>query len=110
MKRLLLAAVLAALAVPAAAQTRAVNGNALTFECTSDSGRKDIAIAVTNPNGVDKKCDLKCTYTASDKKSYELGCKNVGVFKEARKLKVCSDDHPKAPAPYSNMKAEGKCD
>jgi hypothetical protein len=110
MKPMLFAAFALAMTVPAAAQTgKVVNGLAVTFECVSDASRKDIAILVTNPNGVDKKCSMKCTYTSADKKSYYLECSGVGVFKDAKKLRACSEGSPKGGAPFTSLKATGSC-
>ena len=112
MRHMLFAAFVVCLAAPSVGRTakaEAADGNALTFECASDAKKKNIEILVTNPNGVDKKCNLKCTYTAGDKKSYDLACSGVGVFKQSKKLSACGDDHPKGPSPYSNLKAEGTC-
>lgn len=84
-----------------------VNGKTVTFQCALNS--KTVEIKVTNPNGVDKKCDMSCTYTAADKKSYEVSCKNTGVFKNADKLVACSEGSPKGGQPFTNFKAQGKC-
>jgi len=105
MKFACVAAFLAAAAIPAAAQ---VNDKSLTFACTYDTGAKKVKLLITNPNAVDRKCDISCTYTAGDKNSYLQECKNVGVFKNANRLEVCSDN-PKGPPPLSNLKASGKC-
>jgi hypothetical protein len=105
MKLACVAAFLVALAIPAAAQ---VNDKSLTFACTYDTGVKRLKLLITNPNTVDRKCDISCTYTASDQSSYSYECKNVAVFKNANGLEVCSD-MPKGPPPLSNLKASGKC-
>jgi len=86
-----------------------VNGKTVAFECAFNSSSKAVEIKVTNPNGVDKKCDMSCTYTAADKKSYEVSCKNTGVFKNANKLAACSEGSPKGGQPFTNFKAQGKC-
>src|SRR5260370_1192697 len=114
MKRAFLGPVLVSLAaLPVVAQPSGtagvVNRKALTFEGTSDPKKNNVAVLVTNPNGVDKKCDIKVAYTASDKKSYFVSCQSVGVFKQAKKEEVCSQGHPPGPAPYTSLKAEGKC-
>ena len=86
-----------------------VNGKTVTFECALNSSSKTVEIKVTNPNGVDKKCDMSCGYTAADKKSYEVSCKNIGVFKNADKLVACSEGSPKGGQPFTNFKPQGKC-
>jgi hypothetical protein len=101
---MVLAATLSASAQPSGA---VVNGKTVTFQCALNS--KTVEIKVTNPNGVDKKCDMSCTYNAADKKSYEVSCKNIGVFKNADKLVACSEGSPKGGQPFTNFKAQGKC-
>jgi len=100
---MVLAAAFSASAQPAVV----VNGKTVTFQCALNS--KTVEIKVTNPNGVDKKCDMSCTYSATDKKSYEVSCKNIGVFKNADKLVACSEGSPKGGQPFANFKAQGKC-
>ena len=102
------ASIVLASASSASAQPAAVvNGKTVTFQCALNS--KTVEIKVTNPNGVDKKCDMSCTYSAADKKSYEVSCKNIGVFKNADKLVACSEGSPKGGQPFTNFKAQGKC-
>lgn len=84
-----------------------VNGKTVTFQCALNS--KTVEIKVTNPNGVDKKCDMSCSYTDADKKSNEVSCKSIGVFKNADKLVACSEGSPKGKQPFANFKAQGKC-
>jgi hypothetical protein len=48
-------------------------------------------------------------YTAKDKSSHNFRCGNSGVFKNAKKLALCSEAKPQGSPPYSNLKAEGKC-
>jgi len=110
------AALLLSLAVPAAAQPGSgpgsaaiVNGKPVTFECVWNDRGKNLKVQVTNPNGVDKKCDLSCTYTAKDKGSHVFRCAGYGVFKNAKKEAACSEPKPQGSLPYSNLKAEGKC-
>jgi len=101
---MVLAAACSASAQPSGA---VVNGKTVTFQCALNS--KTVEIKVTNPNGVDKKCDMSCSYNAADKKSYEVSCKNIGVFKNADKLVACSEGSPKGGQPFTNFKAQGKC-
>jgi len=86
-----------------------VNGKTVTFQCAWNSSSKAVEIKVTNPNGVDKKCDMSCSYNAADTKSYEVSCKNTGVFKNADKLVACSEGSPKGGQPFKDFKAQGKC-
>jgi hypothetical protein len=108
------AALLLSIAAPAAAQSGSgsaaiINGKSLTFECVWNDRGKNLEVQVTNPNGVDKKCDLSCNYTAKDKNSHDFSCKNYPVFKNAKKEAVCAEAKLQGSPPYSNLKAEGKC-
>lgn len=111
------AALFLSFAVPAVAQSGSgsgssavVNGKDLTFECVWNDREKKLEVQVTNPNGVEKKCDLSCKYTAKDKNSHDFACKGYGVFKNAKKEVVCSSEQKlQGSPPYSNLKAEGKC-
>jgi hypothetical protein len=111
-----LCCVVLSLAVPAAAQSGSgsgsaaiVNGKPLTFECVWNDRGKNLEVQVTNPNGVDKKCDLSCTYTAKDKASRVIQCGVRPVFKNAKKEAICSEAKLQGSPPYSNLKASGKC-
>jgi hypothetical protein len=85
-----------------------VNGKPMTYGCVYNASNKRLEIQVTNPNGVDKKCDLACSYEASDKKADKIACSGVGVFKSASKLVVCADQ-ARGPAPYTKLAATGTC-
>ena len=51
------------------------------------------------------------SYTAKDKNSHDFACKRLwGIQEYAKKEVVCSSEQKlEGSLPYSNLKAEGKC-